>query len=144
MVHIKFDNGDSIAHDRSDPDCVVFDKDPDPLEIQVGTRVIAHWPSIGAYMAGTVIDVNGNKYHVEYYDGDKRHNAINQMRVLKPPVYFGESIKLPMAKNVFLKKYCTRYHIKILLNNLLSTKNISLFSCFIFLIILLLCARCYI
>ena len=90
MVHIKFDNGDSIAHDRGDPDCVVFDKDPDPQDIEVGTRVIAHWPSIGAYMAGTVIEINGNKYHVEYYDGDKKHNQISQLRVLKPPVYFGK------------------------------------------------------
>lgn len=36
MIHIKFDNGDTIAHDRNDPECVVFDKDPDASEIQIG------------------------------------------------------------------------------------------------------------
>lgn len=36
MVHIKFDNGDTIAHDRNDQECVVFDVDPDPKEIEIG------------------------------------------------------------------------------------------------------------
>lgn len=36
MIHIKFDNGDTIAHDRNDPECVVFDQDPDATEIQIG------------------------------------------------------------------------------------------------------------
>lgn len=36
MIHIKFDNGDTIAHDRDDAECVVFDVDPDPSEIQIG------------------------------------------------------------------------------------------------------------
>ncbi|XP_048580090.1 uncharacterized protein LOC5514796 isoform X2 [Nematostella vectensis] len=89
MVHIKFDNGDTIAHDRSDPECVVFDKDPDPQEIQFGTRVIAHWPTLPAYLSGKVIGIDPHKYYVEYDDGDKHHNTIQQMRILKPPLYFG-------------------------------------------------------
>ena len=38
MVHIKFDNGDTIAHDRNDPECVVFDMDPDPADIEIGEK----------------------------------------------------------------------------------------------------------
>ncbi|KAK3732825.1 hypothetical protein QZH41_017725 [Actinostola sp. cb2023] len=89
MIHIKFDNGDTIAHDRSDPECVVFDTDPDPIDIQIGTRVIAHWPTLPAYLAGNIIGMEHHKYYVQYDDGDKHHNGINQMRILKPPVFFG-------------------------------------------------------
>ncbi|XP_031568493.1 uncharacterized protein LOC116303153 isoform X2 [Actinia tenebrosa] len=89
MIHIKFDNGDTIAHDRTDPECVVFDQDPDASEIQIGTRVIAHWPTLPAYLSGKVIGMEHQKYYVEYDDGDKHHNSINQMRILKPPIFFG-------------------------------------------------------
>lgn len=39
MLHIKFDNGDTIAHDRSDPECVVFDQTPDVNDLEVGKRI---------------------------------------------------------------------------------------------------------
>lgn len=52
--------------------------------------MIAHWPTLPAYLAGKVIGMEHHKYYVEYDDGDKHHNEINQMRLLKPPVYFGK------------------------------------------------------
>ena len=52
--------------------------------------MIAHWPSLPAYLAGKVIGID-QKFYVEYDDGDKHHNTINQMRILKPPLYFGKS-----------------------------------------------------
>ena len=39
MLHIKFDNGDTIAHDRSEPECVVFDQTPDVNDLEVGKRI---------------------------------------------------------------------------------------------------------
>ena len=39
MLHIKFDNGDTIAHDRSDPECVVFDQNPVVNDLEVGKRI---------------------------------------------------------------------------------------------------------
>lgn len=89
MLHIKFDNGDTIAHDRSDPECVVFDQTPDVNDLEVGSRVIAHWPGLPAKLAGKVIGIEHGKYYVEYDDGDKHHNTIDQLRILKPPMYFG-------------------------------------------------------
>ena len=56
-----------------------------------GSRVIAHWPSLPAKLAGKVIGIEQNKFYVEYDDGDKHHNTANQMRILKPPLYFGKT-----------------------------------------------------
>ncbi|XP_068716185.1 uncharacterized protein [Montipora foliosa] len=89
MLHIKFDNGDTIAHDRTDPECVVFDQTPEMNDLEVGTRVIAHWPGLPAKLSGKVIGIEHGKYYVEYDDGDKHHNTIDQLRILKPPMYFG-------------------------------------------------------
>lgn len=36
MLHIKFDNGDTIAHDRTDTECVVFDQVPEISDLEVG------------------------------------------------------------------------------------------------------------
>ena len=36
MLHIKFDNGDTIAHDRTDPECVVFDQVPEISDLEIG------------------------------------------------------------------------------------------------------------
>ncbi|KAJ7369786.1 hypothetical protein OS493_036429 [Desmophyllum pertusum] len=89
MLHIKFDNGDTIAHDRTDTECVVFDQVPEISDLEVGSRVIAHWPSLPAKLSGKVIGIEHGKYYVEYDDGDKHHNTIDQLRILKPPLYFG-------------------------------------------------------
>ena len=52
--------------------------------------MIAHWPSLPAKLAGKVIGIEHGKYYVEYDDGDKHHNTIEQLRILKPPLYFGK------------------------------------------------------
>lgn len=66
--------------------------------ILLGSRVIAHWPGLPAKLAGKVIGIEHGKYYVEYDDGDKHHNTIDQLRILKPPLYFG---KLSLFKFVF-------------------------------------------
>lgn len=93
MLHIKFDNGDTIAHDRTDPECVVFDQVPEISDLEIGSRVIAHWPGLPAKLSGKVIGIEHGKYYVEYDDGDKHHNTIDQLRILKPPLYFGPGAK---------------------------------------------------
>lgn len=90
-VHIKFDNEETVAHERDAKDCVVFDMNPNPEDIEINMRVIAHWSSIVAYLSGTVIKIEGQKYYVHYDDGDKGWNNIRQIRILKPPTYFGMS-----------------------------------------------------
>ena len=60
--------------------------------------MIAHWPGLPAKLAGKVIGIEHGKYYVEYDDGDKHHNTIDQLRILKPPLYFG---KLSLFKFVF-------------------------------------------
>ena len=60
------------------------------LSCFTGSRVIAHWPSLPAKLAGKVIGIEHGKYYVEYDDGDKHHNTIEQLRILKPPLYFGK------------------------------------------------------
>lgn len=40
MLHIKFDNGDTIAHDRSDPECIVFDQTPEVNDLEVGKSTL--------------------------------------------------------------------------------------------------------
>ena len=77
--------------DRNDKNAVVFDMDPDPTEITVGTKVIAHWSGLSAYLPGIVARIEGNKYYVHYDDGDKGNNSLQQMRILKPPLFFGKS-----------------------------------------------------
>ncbi|XP_065053913.1 band 4.1-like protein 5 isoform X2 [Rhopilema esculentum] len=88
-VYIKFDNGDTIAHDRTDEECVVFDMDPNPSEVEIGSKVIAHWSGLSAMLRGTIEKKEGEKYFVLYDDGDKAYNRIQQIRILKPPLYFG-------------------------------------------------------
>lgn len=65
--------------------------DPDPSEIVIGTRVIAHWSGLSAMLSGKVEKKEGEKYFVLYDDGDKAFNRIQQLRILKPPLYFGKS-----------------------------------------------------
>uniref|UniRef100_T2M5L9 Band 4.1-like protein 5 n=1 Tax=Hydra vulgaris TaxID=6087 RepID=T2M5L9_HYDVU len=88
-VHIKFENGDTISHERTDETSLVYDMNPNANEIKIGTRVIAHWTGLSAFLAGTVTKIEGDKYHVFYDDGDKALNRIEQMRILKPPLFFG-------------------------------------------------------
>lgn len=66
--------------------------DPNPNEIKIGTKVIAHWSGLSAYLPGTVTKIESNKYHVLYEDGDRGTNRVEQMRILKPPMFFGMSI----------------------------------------------------
>ena len=102
-VHIKFNNDDTIAHERDGDDtCVIFDMDPNPEDIQINTRVIAHWSSISAYISGTVIKIEGQKYYVHYDDGDKGWNSIRQLRILKPPTYFGKHFVIFSLDNYIL------------------------------------------
>lgn len=63
---------------------------PNANELKIGTHVIAHWSGVSAYLAGTIAKIEGAKYHVLYDDGDKGSNRIEQMRILKPPLYFGK------------------------------------------------------
>jgi len=88
-VHVKFENGDTIAHDRADEDALVYDMDPNPNDIKIATRVIAHWSGVAAYLSGSITKIEGNKYHVLYDDGDRGTNRLEQMRILKPPLFFG-------------------------------------------------------
>jgi len=62
---------------------------PNPNEIKIGTRVIAHWSGVAAYLPGAVTKIESNKYQVLYDDGDRLANRLEQMRILKPPLYFG-------------------------------------------------------
>ncbi len=75
---------------RSDTDSIVFDMDPNPSEVTVGTKVIAHWSGLSAMLPGIVDRQEGSKYFVLYDDGDKAFNSIQQIRILKPPLYFGK------------------------------------------------------
>jgi len=103
-VYIKFENGDTIAHDRNDTDALVYDMDPNPNEIKIGTKVIAHWSGLSAYLPGTVTKIESNKYHVLYEDGDRGTNRVEQMRILKPPMFFGPgSGRSKIQKNLSMK-----------------------------------------
>lgn len=42
-----------------------------------------------------MIGIEHGKYYVEYDDGDKHHNTIDQLRILKPPMYFGKLTFVP-------------------------------------------------
>ena len=64
--------------------------DPNPSEIEIGSKVIAHWSGLSAMLPGKVEKKEGDKYFVLYDDGDKAYNRIQQLRILKPPLYFGE------------------------------------------------------
>ena len=64
--------------------------DPNPNELKIGTRVIAHWSGLSAFLPGNITKIDGGKYHVLYDDGDRGTNRIEQMRILKPPLYFGK------------------------------------------------------
>ena len=75
---------------RKDEEALVYDMAPNPNEIKIGTRVIAHWSGVAAYLPGAVTKIEGAKYHVLYDDGDRLSNRLEQMRILKPPLYFGE------------------------------------------------------
>ena len=99
-VHIKFDNGDTIAHERSAEDCVVYDKDPATEDIVINMRVIGHWPGIPAKLSGTVIKIENNRYYVHYDDGDKGWNSLAQIRILKPPLYFGKKSSYTFYKKL--------------------------------------------
>ena len=85
---------------RTDEASLVYDMNPNPNEIKIGTRVIAHWSGLSAFLAGNVTKIEGNKYHVLYDDGDRGINRLEQMRILKPPLFFGKEILL-----LFYKKY---------------------------------------
>ena len=76
--------------------------------------MIAHWPSLPAKLAGKVIGIEHGKYYVEYDDGDKHHNTIEQLRILKPPLYFGK-----------LKYYLLACEQTLLLRNINSAKKHS-------------------
>lgn len=68
--------------------------------VSPGTRVIAHWPSLPAKLAGKVIGIEHGKYYVEYDDGDKHHNSIDQLRILKPPLYFGKPASILAVRSM--------------------------------------------
>ena len=74
----------------SDEDALVYDMAPNANEVKIGTRVIAHWSGVSAYLPGAVTKIEGTKYHVLYDDGDRGTNRLEQMRILKPPLFFGK------------------------------------------------------
>ncbi|KII66851.1 hypothetical protein RF11_11798 [Thelohanellus kitauei] len=69
----------------------------------IGTRVVARWPGISNYLPGNIssIDVkeNSTKYLISFDDGDNHWNSLDQIRLLKPPMYFG-----PGSNNSYLEK----------------------------------------
>lgn len=64
--------------------------DPNASEITIGTKVIAHWSGLSAMLPGVVEQAEGQKFFVLYDDGDKAYNTLQQIRILKPPLYFGK------------------------------------------------------
>ena len=77
--------------------------------------MIAHWPGLPAKLSGKVIGIEHGKYYVEYDDGDKHHNTIDQLRILKPPMYFGKraSVHVLHEKNrtrIDQIKYSFQFH----------------------------------
>ena len=79
-----------MSFHRNDENNIVYDMTPNPNELKIGTHVIAHWSGVAAFLAATITKIEGNKYHVLYDDGDKGVNRIEQMRILKPPLFFGK------------------------------------------------------
>ncbi|XP_032228099.1 uncharacterized protein LOC116611715 isoform X4 [Nematostella vectensis] len=94
-VHVKLENGSRVKHKKS-PTEVAFVPDiiPHPLEIEVGTRVLARWFNrLDTYYPAIVTGIRRTYYDVRYDDGDKGSNVIAEIRLLKlPEVEGGTSI----------------------------------------------------
>ena len=89
-VYVKLHEGDTVAHERNEDGVnVIYDMPPNPDELEVGTNIIAHWSGVPAYLPGTITKIEGERYHVLYDDHDQGVKKIEQIRVLKPPRYFG-------------------------------------------------------
>lgn len=92
-IYIKNDNGNTAAFARDVNDAIIFDSDPDPSDIEIGTRVIARWPGIDSYLPGKIEKIEGSanftRYYIHFDDEDYHWNNIDQIRLLKPPNYFG-------------------------------------------------------
>ncbi|KAF1743808.1 hypothetical protein MXB_4602 [Myxobolus squamalis] len=102
-VYVKCDDGVTLAHQKNTTDGILYDSSPDPHEVLIGTRVIAHWPGISNFLPGNVNSIDGAgtfaRYLVAFDDGDTHWNNIDQIRLLKPPMYFG-----PGSNTTYLQK----------------------------------------
>ncbi|MDP8255476.1 MAG: hypothetical protein P9M14_06995 [Candidatus Alcyoniella australis] len=77
--------GFQILFDDGDQKCcalmqIAVDMVPAAADVQVGTKVIAQW-SDGRFYPGTVGAINGNKYDIQYNDGDKGTLGLSQIRL---------------------------------------------------------------
>lgn len=105
MVHIQLENGSKVSHKKLHPDTslecsYVPDIIPHPLEIDVGSRVLARWFNrLDSYYPATVTAVRRTYFNVKYDDGDKGSNNINEIRLLRQPEVEGKPY-FPLVINI--------------------------------------------
>ena len=89
-IHIKFDDGDTIAHDPSDIKAVILDVSPDPGAVLKGSRVIGFWTKNNKFYSGYVEQIDRKypqkvRYFLHYDDGDKVWATVDQLRLMPAP-----------------------------------------------------------
>ena len=98
---MTFDDGDKVSHDSSDVSAVIIDMVPNPVQVPVGSRVIAAWEDKPMYYKGKVVEVDQSifyapRYCVKYDDGDKGWQTFTNVRLLPMRVDEGEHIIFPV------------------------------------------------
>jgi hypothetical protein len=84
-IDVQFDDGDKIQHDPSDVSAIIYDVNPRPGSIQVGSRVVGFWPSGKKFYLGKVVQVDYMRpqlprYFVRFDDGDQIWCNLNEIR----------------------------------------------------------------
>lgn len=93
-VHIKLDNGKKIRHNKTEPEAIVADVLPHPLEVEVGSRVLARWYGRQeSYYPGIIVGVKRSYFDVKFDDGDKGCNELNEIRMMRLPEIQGRKLK---------------------------------------------------
>ena len=83
-VSINYDDGDKITLAKSDKAAVILDKIPKNRLVKIGQNVIGYWPGRVRYYPGHISGScdYGKKYFLKFNDGDKRCQAIYEIRTV--------------------------------------------------------------
>jgi hypothetical protein len=78
---VLFDDGDRKC---CSPHHIVLDRVPAEKELVVGARVLALWTN-GKFYPGIIASVEGDRYFIQFDDGDTRRVTGEDIRLYAPP-----------------------------------------------------------
>ena len=89
-INVLFDTGVRHSYNTRDYEDILLDRLPDPAQVAWGGQVVVNRPRSRAFQVAYIRGFQNGRYVVMYENGDKIHQALDQIRVFNSSKACGE------------------------------------------------------